>query len=418
MKRFISLGAAAIMAGLQLVATPATEVLTVSVGSQPLAVDAPVEVGVREAVPRGEALEAVVTEGREQHILLQDAPALLTSPDGVELRRSLCAVLPHGTTSGRHPLRSLASAARPAFSFAPLEGDRLKLLEGDRPVLVYNHGFQLAPGAPEEVRRSTYVHPIYDLDGREVSDDFAPDHYHHRGLSWMWPRVTIRDTQYDLWHIKGLRQVFEKWLGQEAGSVCATLGVKNAWRLADRKVMDEWVWLRVFRAGEHGRAIDVRLTWQALEPVQIRGQVEAGYGGLVLRLANRQGTRLMTPAGLQAKDTNLQPLAWADESGRFDRSGEVSGVAIFQHEGNPGFPAGWTLRGSDKYGFLGVAWPGLEPVTLEPQRALTLRFRVWVHRGDASAGQVEAAYAAFSESPNVTVERADASARRPYLPPW
>ncbi|MGH9163207.1 MAG: DUF6807 family protein, partial [Vicinamibacteraceae bacterium] len=389
---------------LQADATSETPILSVSVGTQAIGVDAPVEVALPARVPSGRAFETAAG-GARAGIVLQNAPAVLASPDGADLGRSLCAVLPDGTRSGRLSLRPLTSPT-PAFTFRSLDGGRLKLLEGDLPVFVYNHGFQLAPGAPEETRRSSYVHPLYDLSGSALSDDFAPDHYHHRGLSWMWPRVTIGGTQYDLWHIKGIRQRFETWLGREVGPACAALGVKNGWHLADRKVMDEWVWLRVFRAGAQGRAIDVRLTWQAREPIQIRGQVKAGYGGLVLRLANRQGTRLMTPNGLQTRDTDLQPLAWADESGRFAGRSAVSGVAIFQHERNPGFPAGWTLRQRDEYGFLGVAWPGVDGVTLEPGRPLTLRFRLWVHRGDAGAGEVEAAYAAFSKPPPVRFDLA------------
>ena len=82
---------------------------------------------------------------------------------------------------------------------------------------------QLPEGVPERYRRSSYIHPVYDLKGNILTDDFPGDHYHHRGLSWMWPKVFIDTARYDLWHIygqagelEGIHQVFEKWLVKEA----------------------------------------------------------------------------------------------------------------------------------------------------------------------------------------------------------
>ena len=70
-----------------------------------------------------------------------------------------------------------------------------------------------------------------------------------------------------------------------------------------------------------------------------------------------------------------------------------TGVAIMAPSDHPGGVPGWTTR----YGFLGVAWPGLEKVTLEPGRApLRLRYRVYLHGGDASEGRVAEAYAAYT----------------------
>ena len=59
----------------------------------------------------------------------------------------------------------------------------LRLFEGDAPVLAYNFGDQLAQGVAEDRTRSSYVHPIYGLDGEVLTADFPKDHPHHRGLS-------------------------------------------------------------------------------------------------------------------------------------------------------------------------------------------------------------------------------------------
>lgn len=35
-----------------------------------------------------------------------------------------------------------------------------------------------------EVPRANYVHPLYDLDGHVLTEDFPKDHLHQRGIFW------------------------------------------------------------------------------------------------------------------------------------------------------------------------------------------------------------------------------------------
>ena len=48
-------------------------------------------------------------------------------------------------------------------------------------------------------------------------------------------------------------------------------------------------------------------------------------------------------------------------------------------------------------GLVNVSWPGLTPVVLKPAEPVTLRYRIYVHRGDAAAAGVEAACAAYTK---------------------
>lgn len=370
------------------------KVVDISFPKQTPQIEIPVEMRLNKSAKSGEVWQGIIGDSIKRGLVLQSAPSLFFS-NGMDIKRTFCTILPKGNRNNKINLE-ISGKRESVFSFVEMEGGKLKLVEGDKPVLVYNFGMQLLPEVPEDRRRSSYIHPVYDLQGNAVTDDFPDDHLHHRGISWMWPRVTIAGEKCDLWKIEGIRQYFERWLVQEVGPVCATLGVKNVWRLDYRKVVEEWVLVRVFSASENGRTIDVCLTWQALEPVQLLGAVKKGYGGLCFRLAPRQETIITTPDGIQQKDSNLLPFAWADESGKFGGSSKLSGVAIFQHEDNPDFPAGWCLR---HYGFLGVNWPGLEPVTLEPNNPVTLRFRIWVHEGDAHTGQVLDNFMVFSRPP-------------------
>lgn len=86
--------------------------------------------------------------------------------------------------------------ASDSFHFTGLTEESLALFEGDRPVFVYNHGMIHQPGVPADRARSTYVHPLYGLDGEVLTDDFPADHTHHRGLFWAWPHVRVGECGF------------------------------------------------------------------------------------------------------------------------------------------------------------------------------------------------------------------------------
>lgn len=391
--RFAVLMAAVLLLRTASGATGTTLVVTAADRSM----DVPLEMLPPRHMPSENVLSGISAPAGEK-IVLQNCPALFSSPSATEITRTYCSVLAEKVRSGRFTLQA-EPALEKRFSLAEAE-DGLHLSEQGRPVFVYRHQEQLAPGVAEKYRRSTYIHPLFDLRGNVISDDFPKDHLHHRGLSWTWAHVGVGGEVHDLWAGEGVRQVFEKWLAQENGPVCATIGVKNAWWTAQRKIMDEWVWIRVFPANEYGRALDVLVTLKALEPIQLSGRKEKGYSGFGLRYGPRQATIITTPQGIEAADSDLKRFPWADESGKFAGSTVLSGAAIFQHSSNPSFPAGWCLR---DYGFIGVSWPGVEIIHLEPGQTLTLRFRVWVHDGDAQAGKVPEAYELFAKPPALSI---------------
>ncbi len=359
--------------------------------------EVPVEMPPETRTLSGAVLGGTPEAGGEK-IILQDCPSLFFSPSAETVVRTYCSILGQRVRSGRFALAA-ETAPRERFSLAETD-EGLALSERGRPVFVYRHKEQLAPGVPEKYRRSTYIHPLFDPRGNAITDDFPKDHVHHRGLNWTWAHVGVGGEVHDLWACEGVRQVFEKWIARETGPVCATIGVKNAWWTAQKKIMDEWVWIRAFGANEYGRALDVLLTVKAVEPMDLSGRKEKGYSGFGLRYGPRQTTIITTPQGKEAADSDLKPLAWADETGNFGGSALLSGAAIFQHASNPRFPAGWCLR---HYGFIGVSWPGVEVIHLEPGQSLTLRFRVWVHDGDAQEGKVQEAYDLFAQPPTMSL---------------
>lgn len=287
-------------------------------------------------------------------------------------------------------------AAGAEFRLTPVNDKSLGLWEGDQPVLVYNHGVIRKAGVPADRARSTYIHPLYGLDGEVLTDDFPRDHYHHRGLFWAWPHVKSGGKEYDLWMLKGVEQRFERWLAREAGPANALLQVQNGWFAGDRKIMDERVTVRVQPARQNTRVLDLEFEWTPQDDaVTLAGAEGKSYGGLTLRFAPRTNTVITTPLGIDEKDLPMTRLAWADLTAQFPRVAQPGGAAIFVPPNHPDFPPMWLTR---HYGVLCLGWPGVDAQTFPAGKPIRCRYRVWIHRGAASAEALAAAYQAYAQA--------------------
>jgi len=290
---------------------------------------------------------------------------------------------------------ALAAAPQADFTFREISPTGLELSDGGKPVFVYNFGMVQAKGFPESMKRSCYLHPIYAPNGAVLSDDFNVDHPHHRGISWMWPEVTVDGQKGDIWMVKGFQQRFVRWKAKETKGDTARLAVENGWypidsQGDDRKFLKEDVEMVVHgveSAAGSGtqRVIDFTLRFEAVsKPVEILGTSEGkkGFGGFCFRFAPRDGgtakTIIRTEKGLSPKDAVLGKHQWAEVAGVFQS--KPAWGRIDDQPGNPGYPGnGWLLRHG--FGFLNVSYPGLTPYTLEPGKPLVLKYRVTLGAG-------------------------------------
>ncbi len=377
-----------------LVWTLATANATLGISSLP---ENPVEIpvcfqGALPGAPSGQGLQGtLILDGRSIPIPIQTSPS---HPDTYYFLLPPQAVPPEGTIE--LPCR-LADSAPPVFEFTEREDTFLDLRENGLPVLVYNFGMVTREGVPEDRFRSSYVHPLYGMEGEILTDDFPADHHHHRGLFWAWPGLEVNGKPVDLWHMRGIRHRFEKWLYRETGAVCALLGVQNGWYMGDTKAAEEQVEFTVYRAGRIGRVIDVGIRIRAIAPsLVLAGQADKskGYGGLNFRLAPGADRKITSVEGLLTKDSDQVPMPWVDYSQKYNQRDGYSGASIFVSPGHPNFPPGWTIR---YYGIFGVAWPGTHTVHLTPDHPspIKLRYRLWIHKGNGDEGRVREALEVF-----------------------
>ena len=285
---------------------------------------------------------------------------------------------------------ALAASAAQMTLVENKEKGWLTLKDGQVDVLTYRFGDQLKEGIDSEQTRSCYIHPLFSLDGKPLTDDFPADHLHHHGLSWTWPVVITRDQETQTWHPANLRQYFLRWLKREVHNSGATLSVENVWKLDGKEVVaKEAVSLLIHPADDLGRAIDLELMIEAVGgQLELRGTPDQnkGYGGLTLRGALEfKDLPILTDQGEFMGEPNNVKLRWADLSSK------ESGVAIFVSPDHPDFPPSWVLRTSYA-GLLNVSWPGLESFLFHPGKPITLRYRLYIHQGNMSPERIDQVY--------------------------
>ena len=296
------------------------------------------------------------------------------------LRRTVCAVF-----VALCVLHTRLAGAQ--FTFRETSPATLELAEHGKPVFVYNFGGILPSGFPEKMRRESYIHPVYAPDGTLLSDDFNPNHPHHRGIFWAWEEVTTRGKKDDSWTVKGYRDRFVRWITRDTQGRVAKLAVENGWYDGDRKFAKEEVEILTYLAEHNRRLMEFTLRFEALDaPVTLEGtHVEKkGYGGFAFRFQTPDGggkqTVIRTEQGLAAKDGVMARHVWAEISGIY--KGKVAGARIEDDTANPGYPQnGWLLR--HELCLLNPSYPGNDAVILQPGRPLILKYRVTLFTGDS-----------------------------------
>ncbi|MCK5862384.1 MAG: PmoA family protein [Candidatus Hydrogenedentes bacterium] len=290
------------------------------------------------------------------------------------------------------------------------DGKSLQIFEGDTPVLTYRYQpGDLPDGVDEHYRRASYIHPLFGLDGEIMTQDFPSDHFHHRGLFWAWPDSTLGDKRVNVWLLDGIRSVHTKWVEQQVKDKHAVIDVVNHWVYDDdpeNPVVKEEVRIEVHAATEQSRSIDFELTFTntADDVLVLRGSGtdDKGYGGFCLRPnATRKPLHFSSALGSRnaGEDVTSEVFStpWIDVSYAVKEDTEiVSGVAMFEHPKNDGYPhPRWIIR---HYGFLGQSWPHIQGHVLQPNDSVTLRYRLFIHRGDADTADVAAAFSSYTQS--------------------
>lgn len=258
-------------------------------------------------------------------------------------------------------------------------------------VLVSENGqkvlfYQQKPKSEEgRYERANYIHPLYSLDGKVLTEDFPADHRHHRGIFWAWHQLWLGDKKLgDAWTTQNFLARVKSVKTVQNNSDKMSIHAQVDWTTSlptDGKgqpfpIVKENTTITAHARQENWRLVDFEIRLLAQKPaVKIGGSEDRkGYGGFSVRLGLTPETRF--------RDTNgpVQPQTTAVKAGPWiDIASEQSGVAILDHPANPGYPQPWILR--QKRSMQNPAYPGREPIKLSPEKPLVFKYRLVIHDG-------------------------------------
>lgn len=231
--------------------------------------------------------------------------------------------------------------------------------------------------------RNNYFHPVFDLNGNCITEDFPADHLHHRGIFWAWHQVIIDSVQIcDPWEIKNFTQKIDQIEFVSAENGNGILTYSSFWHTRDNPndaFMRENTNVTIYPRQLNYRRIDFTIKLRALEyNLQMGGSSdEKGYSGFSVRLITNESTQFT-----DRKNNRIIPENKGIDAGELiDISNKKmkSGITIISWPQNPENEK-WILRQTRS--MQNCAWPGPVPVEISVLKPLELKYTLIIHKGN------------------------------------
>ncbi len=275
-----------------------------------------------------------------------------------------------------------------------------------------------------------HFHPILGPSGLPITQNSEfpgsqRGHYWHRGLFVAHQRVNGVSFWEEIEGKTGriLHQCFEHL---DEGPVAGRFVERNLWRTPEGvDLLAERREVRIYRLPPNQRILDWLLAFEPVGEAVTLGKAAynllachvprsmhvadplTGYDRHMYRASEMRpgvrGGRVETSEGEVNVDRNHTTPAsrarWVDHSGPVE--GHWQGVATFDHPANPRHPTCWLNWNNMTHA---PSFTFAEPYTIERGAVLTLRYRVYIHDGDARTGRVEQRWQEYACPPAASVE--------------
>lgn len=238
--------------------------------------------------------------------------------------------------------------------------------------------------------RANYIHPLYNVDGFELTEDFPSDHLHHRGIFWTWHQLIIGDKHIgDAWLCEDfIWDVAEFGAGKSTKNSLSlkikTLWKSPLWKDGDgnlKPFVEERTNIIVYEKTSNYRILDFEISLLALEEnVKIGGSDDhKGYGGFSVRMKMPNDIDFSSSTGqIEPRTPQIEAGAWMNVSGTLASQNGKGGIVIMNHPNNPMYPEKWILR--KKGSMQNPVYPGQNPVGISTSKPTVLKYRLVVYK--------------------------------------
>lgn len=268
----------------------------------------------------------------------------------------------------------------------------ITIRNGDATVLVYNKVPTAEAAENDPVyMRSGYIHPICTPSGKQVTDDFAPDHPHQHGLFFAWTKTSYEGRAPEFWNEKKKagKVHYEETVEIIEEEESAGFMVKQRWEdlsapSGPKPVLHE-TWEVTANKGSNFYTINLISTQKLIgdSPLTVE---KYHYGGMAIRgsrewMGEEEGLMQTNEGHGRTKGNHTRP-EWVKMSGLID--GEPCGILAIQDPSNFRYPQWVRLHPAKPYF---VFAPMVEePFTIQPGESYVSTFRYLVFDGEAPEG--------------------------------
>lgn len=268
--------------------------------------------------------------------------------------------------------------------FSITETDQnLSLKEMGNPVFEYQKAPRSLTG---QYICNNYIHPLYNLNGDTITEEFPADHPYHRGIFWAWHQLYADNKRLgDGWTNDSIYQEVVN-VSSEKTQESAQFRLKVLWYSSvlgeGKPFIDERTTITVHKLESDIRKIDFDIILKAMvNGLQIGGSADQkGYGGFCVRMRLPDSLIFLSDSGqITPQELQIKAGPWMDFYGKFGAGQEISGIAILCHPEMPDYPEPWILR--QKGSMQNIVFPGRDRIDLPTDKPLVLRYRILIHSG-------------------------------------
>ena len=281
----------------------------------------------------------------------------------------------------------------PRLQLVPQPYDQLSFQRDGQEVARYHFGREL---------RRPFVFPLVGPSGRSLTRMGHPrdpeSHSHHNSV-WV-SHNSVNAVSF--WDDRSKGKIVHRRVAKlkdEGDDVAAALTESDWVNEADGKVLlkeRRRTEVRLLDRGEWLLVIDLRLE-PAGGPVTL-GKTPFGLLGVrmakIIGVHDGGGRITNSEGGVDEKQVLWKRAKWVDYSGPVTNDA-VEGVTLMDHPSNPNHPTYFHVRDD---GWMGASLTYDAERVLEPGKALTLRYGLYVHGGSSDAQRIGARWKAFAES--------------------
>ncbi len=243
-----------------------------------------------------------------------------------------------------------------------------------------------------------YFYPVNGPDGISLTEFGKPhdptgSHAHHYSL-WI---AHANVGGLDFWSEKGRTICHEQFEVMEDGPIFARLIQKTRWITYIETKLLERRYLTFYATPEDFRLMDIEIELSpgGSEPVEL---AKTPFGFLAARVAQSMtvfdgGGEIINSIGQRnEQDAHWKRAEWIDQSGPIAHD-KWGGIALMDHPDNPEYPTFWHCRND---GWAGASFNLDKSWMIQPGNPLRLKYRVHLHRHDATAGEVARRYEEYA----------------------